>query len=88
MEDFRELITSLDSKFEKAFRKADNDEAIQLLVQHIFLLLIQQLQLSLIEDYSNLHKAPKFFKCQRKAYLKNDHREIKIKLSNKDSDKT
>ena len=44
LEDFRELIKSLDSKFEKAFRKADNDEAIQLLVQHIFLLLIQQLQ--------------------------------------------
>lgn len=88
LEDFRELIKSLDTKFEKAFRKADNDEAIQLLVQHIFLLLIQQLQLSLIEDYSNLHKAPKFFKCQRKVYLKNDHREIKIKLSNVDSDKT
>lgn len=48
LEDFRELIKSLDSKFEEAFRKADNDEAIQLLVQHIFLLLIQQLQLSLI----------------------------------------
>lgn len=36
LEDFRELIKSLDSKFEEAFRKADNDEAIQLLVQHIF----------------------------------------------------
>lgn len=66
LEDFRELIKSLDSKFEEAFRKADNDEAIQLLVQHIFLLLIQQLQLSLIEDYSNLHKAPKFLSVKEK----------------------
>lgn len=87
LEDFKELIRPLDSQFEKVFRKADNDEAIRLLVQHLFLLSIQQLQLSLIEDYSNLHKAPKFFKCQRKAYLKYNYREIKIKLSNEENHK-
>ncbi|MGX9481839.1 hypothetical protein [Veillonella sp. Ser01] len=36
LEDFKELIKPLDSKFEKAFSKADNDETIRLLVQHLF----------------------------------------------------